>query len=337
MKTIYKLILCLCCLNVAAQTDTLTQVINDTSVLLIRDSSVVLINDTSVVLIDSLTSNSDTTLVDSLRNNPGKAMQWSAIFPGGGQVYNRQYWKVPIFTGLVASSVYLYIDNTRNFNVYGREIANRKADPNRIDIFPNVPLTILRDQQLTYKRRRSLFMAATLTSYGFNILDAFATANIRNSDLEHSPFKAAYYSAIFPGLGQIYNRKYWKLPLIYGGFAAAGYYLNFTFKLMDDYSNAIIYFENPEELLGGWPESIPTNSSKEVLSRNRERILKRLELTIILTSLWYVVNILDATVDGHLNDFEKEMDAFSSIQMAPSFSYLPNGQLVVGYGLVYRF
>jgi len=153
-------------LNVAAQTDTLTQVINDTSVLLIRDSSVVLINDTSVVLIDSLTSNSDTTLVDSLRNNPGKAMQWSAIFPGGGQVYNRQYWKVPIFTGLVASSVYLYIDNTRNFNVYGREIANRKADPNRIDIFPNVPLTILRDQQLTYKRRRSLFMAATLTSYG---------------------------------------------------------------------------------------------------------------------------------------------------------------------------
>jgi len=58
----------------------------------------------------------------------------------------------------------------------------------------------------------------------------------------HSPAKASLYSAIFPGLGQLYNKKYWKLPLVYGGFGALGYSVTFNQTNYSKYKNAYIDF-----------------------------------------------------------------------------------------------
>ncbi len=51
----------------------------------------------------------------------------------------------------------------------------------------------------------------------------------------YSPRKALLYAAVVPGLGQIYNKKYWKLPLVYGGFAFTGYYVNWFSKKYSEY------------------------------------------------------------------------------------------------------
>src|SRR5690349_3149520 len=51
----------------------------------------------------------------------------------------------------------------------------------------------------------------------------------------YSPRKALLYAAVVPGLGQIYNKKYWKLPLVYGGFAFTGYYINWFSKKYSEY------------------------------------------------------------------------------------------------------
>ena len=64
-----------------------------------------------------------------------------------------------------------------------------------------------------------------------SLSDTIKVKKIRN----HSPNKASLFSAVVPGLGQAYNKKYWKLPIIYGGFAVAGYYLNDNIKQINKY------------------------------------------------------------------------------------------------------
>ena len=61
---------------------------------------------------------------------------------------------------------------------------------------------------------------------------------IKKEVVVHSPRKATIYSAVLPGLGQIYNRKYWKLPIVYGGFVTLGYFINFNNKLYVKYKQA---------------------------------------------------------------------------------------------------
>lgn len=120
---------------------------------------------------------------------------------------------------------------------------------------------------------------------------------------KHSPKTATIMSAIIPGLGQIYNKKYWKLPIIYSGLAIAGYfvYTNQTqFKLYtdayvkrfdDDPSNDTLTYFSTNNLL----------TISEYYRRNRD-------ISIIVTAAIYVLNIIDADVDAHLFSFDVSND-----------------------------
>lgn len=264
---------------------------------------------------------------DSLQYNANKALMWSAIIPGGGQVYNKQYWKAPIFAALFGTGLTLTIDNQKKYKSYDNELSIRQMIPADTVNFLTSSNAQLLNQKLKYKRQRSLSVALTLVSYSFNLMDAFATANLLNSDLDHSPARAAYYSAVLPGLGQYYNKKLWKIPVIYAGFGVGGYAIYYNFDLMKRYTDAYIFYD----------ENNYQRSQQEFLLL-RERTLKRLELSIILTSLWYVVNILDATVDGHLHDFDKELEGFSSRwSISPQMTALHDGGMAWGYGFQWRF
>src|SRR5690349_5634623 len=74
------------------------------------------------------------------------------------------------------------------------------------------------------------------------------TVLIKSYADRYSPRKALLYAAVLPGLGQIYNKKYWKLPLVYGGFIAIGYGLNFYQDIYDEYKGQL--YENLELNLG---------------------------------------------------------------------------------------
>lgn len=291
---------------------------------------VLLEQDTSIVL-DSDTTSLD--FEDSLKLNPNKSLMWSAFIPGGGQVYNKQYWKAPIFPALVATGIYLTIDNNKNYRAYNEELILRQSTPSDSVNFLDLTTPHILHRKLKFKRRRSLSLALTMTSYSFNLMDAFASTNLINSKLDHSPARAAYLSAVLPGLGQVYNKKWWKVPVIYAGFAVGGGAIGFNFIEMRDYTNGIIFFG--EDYYIGPPKVAGLSLSN--LQRNRERSLKRLELSIILTSLWYVVNILDATVDGHLHDFDKEMEGFAHFSISPKMTALQDGNVAWGYGLTWRF
>jgi hypothetical protein len=132
----------------------------------------------------------------------------------------------------------------------------------------------------------------------------------------HSPKKAAWMSAALPGLGQAYNKKYWKIPIVYAGFAGSGigiYFFYRDYKLYrDEYRNRLngkTDLLNPD-FAGMGNDQI--NTIKQGYQRN-------MELFIMVTVVWYFLNILDAVVDAHLMSFDVSEDL--SLYVVPSIGF----------------
>jgi len=115
---------------------------------------------------------------------------------------------------------------------------------------------------------------------------------------EHSPTKATLMSAFIPGLGQIYNKKYWKVPIIYAGFGIMTYFIVFNTNLYIDYKCA--YIESSYGNMNGSYSDLVNKYTKDELLSAREYYRRNLEISCLITALWYILNIVDATVDAHL-------------------------------------
>jgi len=129
-----------------------------------------------------------------------------------------------------------------------------------------------------------------------------------------SPHKATLL-ALVPGLGQIYNRKYWKVPIVYAGFGVFAYLAAFNQNYYVDYRDA--YYHSfvddgsppVNEYEAKYPQSF-LKDSKNFYRRNRD-------LNYILMGLWYVLSIVDATVDAHLATWNVNDDL--SMKIEPAF------------------
>ena len=141
-----------------------------------------------------------------------------------------------------------------------------------------------------------------------------------------SPRKAVIYSALFPGLGQIYNRKYWKLPVLYGGFVGLAYaitwnngyyrdYLGAYQDIMDDNPTTIRWHNMLSYAYRDNPESVDTQWFTKVLQQRKDRYRYYRDLSIIGTVAVYLAAIVDAYVDAQLFDFDMSPDL--SMRMTP--------------------
>jgi len=110
-----------------------------------------------------------------------------------------------------------------------------------------------------------------------------------------SPSKAAFYSAILPGLGQAYNKKYWKIPIVYAAIGTGVYfYISNTNELnryRDAYKRRLAGFED-DEFFG--------QISDDGLVRAQQQFRRNQELSLLVTLGLYALNIIDANVDAHL-------------------------------------
>ena len=118
---------------------------------------------------------------------------------------------------------------------------------------------------------------------------------------EHSPTKATIMSACLPGLGQFYNKKYWKIPIIYAGIGVLGYVIYFNATEYNKYKGA--YFESTNGITTGQYSDLVNSLTADQILASREFYNRNLEITCLLTAVWYGLNILDATVDAHLYTF----------------------------------
>lgn len=126
---------------------------------------------------------------------------------------------------------------------------------------------------------------------------------------ERIPGKAALYSAVLPGLGQIYNRKYWKLPIVYAGFGTMVYFIDRNNRYYNDLKRGLI---DPDYDLIYYDFEL----TREQLERGKDIYKRWRDLSIILTVGFYALQIIDATVDAYLFDWDVGEDI--SLQLEPS-------------------
>lgn len=149
---------------------------------------------------------------------------------------------------------------------------------------------------------------------------AVDTASVR----EHSPHKATIYSMILPGLGQAYNKKYWKIPIVYAGFGVFYYLIDYNateYNLWKDaYYHSLLDPDGLEDPVNEYEALYGDNPD---FLRDRKNDARRFrDLNWILAGLWYIINVLDATVDAHL--FSWNVDENLSLRVEPHV-YQPVG------------
>lgn len=117
---------------------------------------------------------------------------------------------------------------------------------------------------------------------------------------DHSPKKATLF-AIVPGLGQIYNRKYWKLPIVYAGFAVTGYFAFTNRAEYLNYKDAYICASNAAvDTSYICDNSLAQKYSITSLQSRMDFYRRNMELNFIFMGVWYLLQMVDATVDAHL-------------------------------------
>ncbi len=127
------------------------------------------------------------------------------------------------------------------------------------------------------------------------------------------PNKAVVLSAVIPGLGQIYNKQYWKVPIIWGIGIGLGYGVNRQHRLYNSLRNALIA-ERDDDADTSNPFSFRFNENS--LDANVQRIRRDRDFLIIISAVAYILNLVDAHVSAHLNEFEVNDDL--TIDIKPS-------------------
>jgi hypothetical protein len=140
-----------------------------------------------------------------------------------------------------------------------------------------------------------------------------ATSDSLATTKMHSPHKASVYSAVLPGLGQIYNRKYWKVPIVYAGVGAFTYVGILNRNEYRMARQAFVYVTNGD--------TYPTDNKYIKYQPNdiisiRDYYRRNMEVSFLLLGVWYALNIIDATVDAHFFYYDVSEDMV--LQLKPA-------------------
>lgn len=166
-------------------------------------------------------------------------------------------------------------------------------------------------------------LGADLRQKGISIEEVRKMENINPL----APSKAAFYSAVLPGLGQIYNRRYWKVPIVWAAIGTGVYAYIYNDTEYDRFRGAFkrrragfiddeFYDINNSGIVPGEPDL-----SDEALQDAQERFQRDRDLALVVTIALYALNIVDANVDAHLKQFN--VDENLGLDIRPYLDYHP--------------
>jgi hypothetical protein len=199
----------------------------------------------------------------------------SMIVPGYAQAYNKQYWKIPVIYGTGAALIYGGLHSKSLYNKTG---------------------------EAKYKTQSNFYYAGAGLVYLGSLIDGIASYKTYKKEIV--PIKATLYSTFLPGLGQAYNGDYYKIPIIYGGFAFTSYWLslnNMQYTRFRNAYNAEVAYSNGETSI---PSEFNGRLSVTSLKNYRDNFRRQRDYAVLWVALVYAINIIDATVWAHLSNFD---------------------------------
>lgn len=139
-----------------------------------------------------------------------------------------------------------------------------------------------------------------------------------------NPTTATWLALVFPGAGQIYNKKYWKLPIIYGGFLGCLYALQWNGQMYSDYQQAYLDImdadPNTKSYMGFLPSTYDVEANEEYLIKlfknRKDRYRRYRDLSVFCFIGVYLVSVIDAYVDAELSVFDISKDL--TLKIAPN-------------------
>jgi hypothetical protein len=244
---------------------------------------------------------------------PWQIAQRSLYLPGYGQWTNQQYWKTPIMAGAVGTGLYGTVHYSRQSSIY-REALIKRLDTASFPVdrfygqLSNQELFEATFEKAAYQRYSLFFL---IYAHGVNVLDAYSAARMDDNDGRHSPTRAAYLSALLPGLGQVYNRKYWKLPLVYGLLGGTIYATIFNSTI---YKNFMLAHVNrvDEDPASMRETELTVQYATSELRAKADQFKKYRDMSYLATAGAYLLIMVDAIVDAHLYDFDISDDLSAS-------------------------
>ena len=171
--------------------------------------------------------------------------------------------------------------------------------------------------------------------------------------MTRSPKKASIYAALFPGLGQVYNHKSWKLPIVYGGYAGLIYVLGWNnnnykdyfqgYRIIAQYSSAASLKTEERKFLDNLIKNPSVSLDNDAtfkyiatqLKSGKDYYRRNRDLTIIGIAALHVLSIIDASVDANLFDFDISDDL--SMRIEPMPINLGSQNYVMGFNVAINF
>lgn len=240
----------------------------------------------------------------------GTMFAGSVFMPGISQIYNRDYWKLPIIYGGIGACAGVGGYYLHRYNV------SKKKYERLLDMIPPGATNVVITPGIDYQSKRIgtwLMVGAGLIYWG-SLMDGVASYK---RDVHPHPGRATLYSVLLPGLGQAYNGEYWKIPIYYGCILGSVHYLYTNNLNYQRFRRIYREASNPDIEYTG---SIPAETAqwyRDVYRRYRD-------YSIVATALFYLLQVIDANVFAYMHDFEVSDDISMKVEpavIAPNSAY----------------
>lgn len=225
----------------------------------------------------------------------------SALFVGGNQIYNKQYWKLPV--------IYTSLGATAAGGFYYRNKYNQSPDGDS-----------------KYKTVSTLFFAGTALTYWGTMLDG--VINYKTTEKHHAG-KATVYSLLCPGLGQAYNGEYWKIPIYIGAMSTSIAFYQTNRSGYERFRR--IYNEATDK-----DSTYDGNISAETALYYRNMYRRYRDYSVLAIAVSYLLQAVDANVFSYMQDFEVNDDLTMDVKPAvimPDTHLAFNGGSPTAFGL----